>query len=82
MRTTELFDDGLLTVKDAAQFLAVGRSTVYAAMETGHLAYCKIGRARRIPRRALLDFAQAHLCGGWAMQPSTHEVGASPAAPK
>ena len=66
----ELLADGLLTVADAAKFLSVGRTTVYAAMETGLLVYCKIGRARRIPRQALIDFAAASLTGGWAMQPN------------
>jgi excisionase family DNA binding protein len=65
----DVLADGLLTVADAAKFLAVGRSTVYAAMETGQLPYCKLGRARRIPKRALLAFVQANLTGGWAVEP-------------
>ena len=63
--------DGLLTVAEAAEFLAVGRTTLYGAMDRGELAYCKLGRARRIPRQAVLAFAQANLRGGWAMQPQS-----------
>jgi excisionase family DNA binding protein len=65
---TTLVDCGLLTVGDAAKFLAVGRSTLYAAMDSGKLPYCKIGRSRRIPRRALVEFAAGTLTGGWAIQ--------------
>ena len=57
--------DGLCSIVEACKFLAVGRSTVYGAMERGELPYVKIGKARRIPRRALVHFAQQRLRGGW-----------------
>ena len=57
----ELVNDGLLTVAEAGKFLSVGRSTLYLAMDKGDLAYCKIGRARRIPRRAVVEFAAKQL---------------------
>ena len=41
--------DRFLTVREAAQRLALSRSTLYNLMERGDLAYAKIGRARRIP---------------------------------
>jgi excisionase family DNA binding protein len=58
-----LLEGGLLPVSEAAEFLGVSRSMVYALMEDGQLPYVKIGRARRIPRRALLAFAAERLRG-------------------
>lgn len=63
---TALVADGLLTVDGAAAFCHVARSTIYKAMDAGLLAYVKIGRARRIPRKALIEFAARGLRGGWA----------------
>lgn len=57
--------DGLMNVSEAMAFLAVARSTLYQLMETGQLPYVKIGRARRIPRRALIQLAASNLRGGW-----------------
>ena len=59
--------EGLLSVAEAARFLSVSRSTLYELMESGQLYYVKIGRARRIPRRALLDLAARNLRGGWQL---------------
>lgn len=56
--------DGLLTVREAAAFLRLSKSTLYGLMEMQRLAYVKIGRARRIPRRALVDLAAHYLVGG------------------
>lgn len=62
----EIVADGLLTVKEAAAFLRLGRSTLYGLMDAGVLPYCRLGRARRIPRRAAVEFAKAGLQGSWA----------------
>ena len=59
--------DGLITVAEVAKFLSVSRSTVYEAMERGELQYVKLGRSRRVPKRAVLDLARANLKGGWAI---------------
>jgi excisionase family DNA binding protein len=67
--TTDILADGMLTVGAAAEFLSVGRTTIYGAMDSGQLAYVKIGRSRRIPRRALVAFAAANLTGGWNTTP-------------
>jgi excisionase family DNA binding protein len=64
--TDGLLADGLVDVKEAAEFLSVSRTTIYALMETGQLRYVKIGKARRIPRRAMIELAAANLRGGWA----------------
>jgi excisionase family DNA binding protein len=65
-KSADILADGLQTVEAAADFLAVGKTTLYKAMERGELPYVKIGRARRIPRRALLNYAANNLRGGWA----------------
>ncbi len=58
----QLVAEGLATVSEAAGFLAVSRSTLYLLMDSGQLPHCKIGRARRIPWRAVHQFAQGVLC--------------------
>lgn len=42
-----------LTVKEVAQRLAVGRTTVYELIAKRELAVIRIGRATRIPESAL-----------------------------
>jgi excisionase family DNA binding protein len=64
MNAEALLAEGLVPVSEAAEFLGVSRSMVYVLMENGQLPYVKIGRARRIPRRALLAFAAERLRGG------------------
>ena len=61
--TEALVGDGLLTVSEATAFLRLSRSTLYTLMDQGELAFVRIGRARRIPRRALIVLAAAHLNG-------------------
>jgi excisionase family DNA binding protein len=61
MNNRELVADGLVTVREAAQWLGLGRAKLYQMMERGELAYVKIGRARRIPRGALVDVAVSGL---------------------
>jgi excisionase family DNA binding protein len=71
MKSTELLtsscvlQDGLTTVREAASFLCLSRSQVYALMDAGQLVYVKLGRSRRIPKRALVDLASVNLRGGW-----------------
>lgn len=60
-----LIDDGLITVADACKLLAVSRSHLYNVMDKGELIYVKIGKSRRLPRRALEAFMRANLHGGW-----------------
>jgi excisionase family DNA binding protein len=49
-------DELLLTIEDAAQRLAMGRSRVYELMKSGELESVHIGRSRRIPVEALRSF--------------------------
>jgi excisionase family DNA binding protein len=63
----------LLTVEEAAHELAIARSTLYAAMEAGHLPYVRIPTttdkrkrtARRIRRQDLVEFITRNMTGGW-----------------
>ena len=59
-----LVEDGLLKVRQAAAFLGISRSTVYVLMNEGQLAYVKLGKSRRIPRRAVVELAARELRGG------------------
>lgn len=61
----EIVADGLFTVAEAAGYLALSRSSVYALMDAGELAFVKIGKSRRIPKRSVYDLAARHLRGGW-----------------
>jgi excisionase family DNA binding protein len=49
----------VLTVRDAAAILRVGRNQLYQAVARGELAAIRIGRSIRIPRQALLDLLAA-----------------------
>ncbi len=61
----ELVQDGLMTIAEAMAFSRLSRTTLYGLMETGRLSYTKLGRARRIPKRALVELAASNLRGGW-----------------
>jgi excisionase family DNA binding protein len=67
-RQNEMMIDGLDRVGEASQFLGISRSRTYELMDAGQLPFVKIGRSRRIPHRALIDYAARHLCqgGSWA----------------
>jgi excisionase family DNA binding protein len=60
---TSLIDDGFVTVPEGAKFLSVSRAKVYALMDQGQLAFCKFGKSRRIPRKALREYAERCLVG-------------------
>ena len=57
--------DGLMTISEAVEFLAVSRSKLYEMMDKGELAYVKLGRCRRIRRRELTDLVSRELRGGY-----------------
>jgi hypothetical protein len=56
-----LVEDGLMTVPEAQEFSRLSRSDLYARMERGDLAYCKLGKRRMIPRRAMVELARQGL---------------------
>ncbi len=59
-----LVEDGLLKVSEAAAFLRLSRSSLYTLMEQGELPFVKLGRSRRIPKRAIVELAARGLRGG------------------
>ncbi len=61
----DIVADGLVTLREAALFLSISRSKLYELMDNGELKFVKLGRSRRIPRRALIDLAASGLQGGW-----------------
>jgi excisionase family DNA binding protein len=61
-----LVEDGLATIPEGASFLRVSRAKLYQMMDAGNLAYVKFDRCRRIPWRALKEYAAAKLVGGVA----------------
>ena len=63
-RNKELMTDGLVTVEEGCRFLSLSRSKMYEMMDAGLLAYVKLGRSRRIPRKALIDAAAGSLVTG------------------
>ncbi len=60
---SSMIDDGLVPVSYAVRFLHLSRSKIYQLMDKGELAYARFGRARRIAKRALRDYAAKQLVG-------------------
>jgi excisionase family DNA binding protein len=54
---------GFTKVADAAKFLGISRSKCYAMMEAGILPFALFGKSRRIPVRALNEYAARSLVG-------------------
>ncbi|MCO1582399.1 helix-turn-helix domain-containing protein [Crossiella sp. SN42] len=46
----------LLTVEQAAAQLSIGRTRMFALLKTGQVDSVQIGRSRRVPLQALVDF--------------------------
>jgi excisionase family DNA binding protein len=64
-----LVGEGLMTVREACQFLRVSRSWLYAAMERGLISYVRFAQdgrraSRRIPKRSLVELAAQFLVSG------------------
>lgn len=57
----DLLSEGLLDVREAENFSGLKKSKLYNLMQTGELAYVKIGSARRIPRKALVNLIAKNL---------------------
>ncbi len=62
--TVELMAEGLDRIEQAARFLGVSKSRIYLMMASGELPSVKLGKCRRIPRRALKELAARNLFGG------------------
>jgi excisionase family DNA binding protein len=50
-----------LSIGEACEFLGVSRANLYTMMTRGDLESCKIGGARRVPRRAVVALAAKSL---------------------
>ena len=62
-RTDERTDEPirlLLTIREAADALGLGRSTMYELITAGELDVVRIGRSARIPTASLDEFVQRH----------------------
>lgn len=57
--TDDLFRDGAKTVAQAVKFYGIGRTQLYALMNSGRIRYTQLGKRRLIPdaeiRRALSE---------------------------
>ena len=51
----------LMRVREAAAFLGLSRSKLYALMEAGELRFAKFGKSRRIPRAELEKLVERHI---------------------
>ena len=49
----------MLTAREAAAILRVGRNRLYQTVDRGELSAIRIGRSIRIPKQALLDLLAA-----------------------
>jgi excisionase family DNA binding protein len=56
-----LVADGFAEIVEAQEYLKLSRATLYNMMESGELPYAKFGRRRRIPWRALWQYAAGNL---------------------
>jgi excisionase family DNA binding protein len=54
---------GLKTIPEVAAFLAVSRSKVYEMMDSGQLAFVKLGRSRRIRWEDVLSLVDENVVG-------------------
>lgn len=59
-----LLEEGLFRMGEAVSFSGIKRSTLYKHMDDGALQYVKLGRARLIPKQALIEFVAQYLQGG------------------
>lgn len=59
-------DPLLLTVPQAARLLGIGTTLAYELTGTGKLPHIRLGRALRIPRRALEDWIKTNTHTNWS----------------
>ncbi len=57
MTHDELIAEGLVSLDEAMKFLSISRPTLNRLLDQGVLPTVRLLTTRRIPRRALLDFA-------------------------
>jgi excisionase family DNA binding protein len=58
-RPASIFAERMLfTAEEAAQYLCVSRTTLFALLASGELESVKIGRSRRVPHAALTGYVE------------------------
>jgi excisionase family DNA binding protein len=57
----QLLGDGLDKVAEVAKFFRLSVAQVYVMMQRGDLPFIQVGKCRRIPHRAVLDFAARNM---------------------
>jgi excisionase family DNA binding protein len=62
-RRVEAVAEGLLSVREAADFSRLSRAELYVMMGRGELLFVKHGRRRLIPKRALVELLAAKVVG-------------------
>ncbi|MFI9327819.1 helix-turn-helix domain-containing protein [Kitasatospora sp. NPDC052868] len=50
-----------LKVEEAARRLSIGRTTMYALIRDGEIETIPIGRARRVPAEAVVEFTRSRM---------------------
>ena len=54
-------NDGFASIEEGCKYLRICRASIYGLMEAGAIAYAKFGKSRRIPWRALKEYAARSL---------------------
>lgn len=52
-----IFDEGFATVTEGANFLRISRSQMYELIRRQEIFSIRIGSLRRIPKKALVEYA-------------------------
>ncbi|MFJ6139278.1 helix-turn-helix domain-containing protein [Kitasatospora sp. NPDC092286] len=62
-QTLAAFDPTLvaLTVEEAARRLQIGRTTMYGLIKDGEIETIPIGRARRVPAEAVVEYVRSRM---------------------
>jgi excisionase family DNA binding protein len=53
-----LFDQGTMSIGEAAKFMGTSTDTVYRLLRNGKLPYTRVGTDRKIPRAALVYYLE------------------------
>lgn len=61
MELRKMAEHGLATVPEAAAFLSISRSKVYQMLQSRELPSIWLGKSRRIPRLALIEFIERQI---------------------
>jgi excisionase family DNA binding protein len=62
-KSDELIKEGFAEVAEAQDYLRLSRASIYNLMTSGELPFARFGRTRRIPWRALYNFAARSMAG-------------------